>query len=610
MVKQPNLDVDRMAAIAEAGRAAGDALPPLSDTRSLDTVPYKYGHHLPNWFNGWSDGYRRELEATLPVSLTFLDNVKGEGLVQGVDLLHQRGVKPYLVFRPYFRPEAGVSPAIVQGYANGAVIRMRDDYFQHPLIKQAYEEGRFIVKLFNETNIGGEGFPRGRAGFADALRYWKQARSVVKAAYPNAKILSLCNTPGNDDVWFRTDVVDAPYWYHGKEAAQPNPTQAEIAAAIASCPFKEMFDLCDIIGIHVYANIRSTVDGDLATWYSRRHEQALKFLTPYTDAGKKMIINEWDMGYDDGQQYRAEGVVYGLATIVGPNDHILFINHWWNGDDGEGAATWEKHQTRKQGQLRPVVHAIKAFRENGTVPNPNPNPNPVPPPPPSGLPPRETVDLPEFVTITDATAVPNERFWRAVRVERRRESTSGGQHHIYHVEPHDPAVFMVVKVEGQSQPIVIPHDKGIGEPAANFPMFGSVYDSSVRSATVTKSDIIKGMRMPQNQHEAYHITWQLVTMPQPTPPPTPTPTPEPTPTTIVALKQAGRDAQAISPNPQAWLEKNAFAKGYTQWLSPEKRVMVNGIEWVVQLFRNPTTQKEALFFCKYLIYTKAWMVVY
>ena len=369
IAKQPNLDLERMAEIALLSKAAGEALPEIEAAARGMTVPYKYGMHLANWFNGDSPGLRREVEATLPVSITFLDNVKGEGLNPQVEILHSRGVKPFLIYRPYFIPNNGANPAIVEGYANGAVIKMREDYFRYPLIRQAYDEGRFIVKLFNETNIGGEGFARGRAGFAPALHYWKQARGVVKAAYPNAKILSLCNTPGNDDVWFTGDARNQPYWYHGPEAAKANPTQADITAAIASCPFREMFQLCDYIGIHVYANIRSTVDGDLQTWYSRRHEQALKFLTPYIQQGKKMIINEWDLGYDEGKAYRAEAVVYGLNQIVGLNDAILCVNHWWNADKNEGAFTWDKHRTREDGTLLPVVHAVKAFRE-GAVPSP------------------------------------------------------------------------------------------------------------------------------------------------------------------------------------------------------------------------------------------------
>lgn len=506
---------ERILEIALASLAAGEALPPIAESRALVSTRWVYGMHLPNRFNGWSEGLKRELEATLPVSLTFLDNVKGEGLVQAVDLLHSRGVKPTLVYRPYFRPNDGVNAAIVEGYAHGAAIMMRDDYFRHPLLRQAYDEGRWIVKFFNETNIGGEGFPRGRAGFADALRYWKQARGVMKAAYPLARLLSICNTPGNDDVWFSGDAANLPYWYHGPEAAKANPTQADIQRAIQTCPFREMFELADDIGIHVYGNLTRTVSGDLQTWYSRRHEQALKFLTPYTAAGKKLIINEWDMGYDDGQEARARDVVYTLANIVGPNDAILFVNQWWNGDDGEGAETWEKHQTRKGGAFRPVVGAVKAFRDGASQPPPD-EPPPADPPPPSG----GAIVLPDWCTVIRAVVPTGQRYWHLKRAYWQDWDESGGTHHIYALEPHDALVSMAVTWQGGSA--LAPLEKPIGEPAGNHPMWGEdVYTAGLTGRGVTLSDKVSGLEMPENQHVSYFLEWELRTKEGETPmPPT------------------------------------------------------------------------------------------
>lgn len=514
----PHNDDDIMAVALES-LAAGEALAEAESTRDIEGVPYKYGMHLPNWMNGFTEGLRREVEATLPVSLTFLDNVKAEGLGVILSTLDAKGVKPYLVYRPYFRTEEGINPAIVEGYANGAVIRMRDDYFQLPLARQAYEEGRFIVKLFNETNIGGEGFARGRAGFTDALRYWKQSRSVVKAHYPKAKIISLCNTPGNDDVWFTGDQQNAPYWYHGAEAAKANPTPSEIRAAIQSCPFREMFELCDVIGIHVYAPTTRSVSGDLQTWYSRRHEQALKFLTPYTLAGKKMIINEWDMGYDDGQEARATAVVYALENIVGSNESVLFINHWWNGDDNEGANTWEKHQTRKGGQFRPVVNAIAAFRAGAssntpvTEPieptdteepaEPTEEPNDTHPVTPFS----SDIRLPDWCKVERATVPAGQPYWHLKRAFWQDSDQSGGTHHIFALQPHDPTVTLVVTWDNHTDRV--PMEKPQNEPAGNYPLFGAVYRAGLEGRGTTLSDKVAGMKLPQNQHVSYFLEWEL-----------------------------------------------------------------------------------------------------
>jgi hypothetical protein len=573
----------RMLAIAEEALAAGEVLAEEPGFRGMEQVPYKYGHHLPNWFNGFSDGYKREVEATLPISLTFLDNVKGEGLVQAVDLLHRNGVKPWLVFRPYFRPDDGVNPAIVEGYANGAVIRMRDDYFQHPLLKQAYDEGRFIVKLFNETNIGGEGFPRGRAGFADALRYWKQARNVVKAAYPNAKIVSLCNTPGNDDVWFRSDLERAHYWFHGPEAAKPNPTPAEIQAAIESCLFREMFLLCDIIGTHVYANLRSTVTGDLKTWYAYRYKQYLKFLTPYLNAGKKVIINEWDLGYDDGQEYRAEAVVFGLAEIVGPDDAILFVNHWWNGDDNEGAATWEKHQTRKGGQFRPVVNAIKHFRENGTVPNiPPPDPEepeePEDPTPTPTPPEREVINKPEWVTFIEPVVPPGAEYWELTRFEFWDEAQSQGKQNIYILDPHDPALKIKVENYGAGQT----WEQALDKPAPewnNVPMWGIGNKYQVSMAGLP-GVAVRGMELRGNRHICYLLTFAKRRKQE-------APTPPASTLRTLLLAEAERRI-AIEFNPNAGLQKVIFAGDLDQFTpnSPEFWITHEGKAYVAQRAEN------------------------
>lgn len=552
--KRENPDLERMLAIAAISAAAGEALPEIETFArgELVAVPYKYGMHLPNWFNGDSPGLRREVEATLPISLTYLDNVKGEGLDPQIEILHRNGVKPVLVFRPYFRPDDGVNPAIVEGYAQGAVTRMRDDYLQHPLIRQAYDEGRFIVKFFNETNIGGEGFARGRAGFVEALRYWKQARAIMKAAYPKARILSLCNTPGNDDVWFSGDTANAHYWYHGPEAAKANPTQAEINRAVQTCLFREMFELCDDIGTHVYANTRETVEGNLATWFSRRHEQALKFLQPYISAGKRLIINEWDMGYDDGQEYRARGVAYALEHIIGPNDAILFVSQWWNGDKGEGSFAWDKHRTREDGVLLPVVHAVAAFRAGASLPD---NPGGTGGTGGAGgEQPTGEIRLPEWVRVDRAVVPVGQKYWQLKQAYWQDSHESGGTHHIYALNPHDGAVEMLVKWGTATDRVKL--EKPQSEPAGNYAMFGAEYSAQLEGRGVTLSDKVSGMKMPQNQHVSYFLEWELATKEGEVPVPTDWKT------ALMDNLDAAQLSKGIRLNPNAAIQKVIFAQGF------------------------------------------------
>jgi hypothetical protein len=507
-----NLDTSILG-IALKSRTAGEGLPDIETpaaARGTETlaVPYKYGMHLPNYFDGVSDGLLREIEQTLPVSLTFLDNVKGDALVRLLELMHSRGRSPDLIFRPYFRPDDGVNPAIVEGYAQGAAIRMREEYFRHPLIQRAYEEGRWIVKIFNETNIGGEGFPRGRAGFADAARYWKQARDIVKGHFPRARIMSICPTPGNDDVWFTGDLTNAPYWFHGREAAKANASAVEIARSILSCVFREMFTLCDDLGAHAYGNLTRTVSGDLATWYARRFERMLVFLRPYLSPTKKLILNEWDMGYDDGQDARASAVVYTLRTIIAPNEDVAYVNHWWNGDDGEGSPAWEKHQTRKGGEFRPVVLAIRDFRLGASDPIPPPD-DPEDPedptPPPSG-----EIALPVWCEVHRAVVPEGAFYWKLVAASWQDSDTSGGTRHIYVVDPHDPTAEMVVNIESTSVVIRARLEKPPGEPAGNVAMTGggNRYRCALERSDTLLSDSVSGMTMPENQHVSYFLTFE------------------------------------------------------------------------------------------------------
>lgn len=586
----------QMLAIAEQALAAGEALEPIAESRSLAPVPFKYGAHFGNWTDGGSSGLERELEATLPVTVLFMDNIKGDALNLQLERLAAKGVKPLLQFRPYFNPNGGIAGAVIEGYANGVVIRMQEDYLRQPLIRQAYDEGRFVVKLFNETNIGGEGFARGRAGFADALRCWKQARSVVKAAHPKTKFISICNTPGNDDVWFTGDVPNAPYWYHGAPAAKANPTQADIQAAIQTCPFREMFELCDFIGIHVYAQDERQVRGDLQTWYSRRHEQALKFLKPYTSAGKKMIISEWDVGYDDpgGQAKRAELCVYALAHIIGPNSDILCVNHWWNSDDNEGAATWEKHQTRKHGEFRPVVRAIADFRA-GAMPPEEPPPDepeePEEPTPPSG----EDIQLPPWVQVHRVEVPVGERYWHLKRAYWQDHDKSGGTHHIYVLSPHNPAQTFGVSNGQQTWNVRL--EKPANEPAGNFAMFkGNTYTAWMDGAL---SDKVAGMHMPQSQHVSYFFEWELRTKEGDVPPTPPTKTLEDT-----AFEEMTEHQLRITPTfalPKAILKRNEELgdnrKGF-DFVTPELRFTYGGTRYALMGAQHPVSEAKMVTFAK------------
>jgi hypothetical protein len=313
----------------------------------------------------------------------------------------------------------------------------------------------------------------------------------------------------------------------------------------------------------------------LQTWYSRRHERSLMFLRPYLAPGKKMVISEWDMGYDDGQPARAEAVVFALREIVGPNPDVAYVSHWWNGDDQEGSATWEKHQTRKGGALRPVVAAVQAFREGAAAPDPVPPPPDPAPPPPAG-----TIDLPAWCTLRRAIVPPGNKYWRIVRAYWRDSDTSGGTHHIYALQPHNPAVSMKVRWENTTD--TVPLDKPLNEPAGNYAMFGAEYMAWLEGGGASLSDSVSGMKLPQNQHVSYYIEWELAENEAPPPPPS-----IPAALKTLLLAEAER-RQVLQFNPTAALQKVIFAGDLDQFTpnSPEFYVTYENRVYVGQRAEN------------------------
>lgn len=155
-----------------------------------------------------------------------------------------------------------------------------------------------------------------------------------------------------------------------------------------------------------------------------------------------------------------------------------------------------------------------------------PAPTPQTPPAPSG-----EVQLPSWVGVQKATVAPGSKVWRLKRAEYHADDTSGGRHHIYIEEPHNPNIRAVIKNTATSEVFYIPLEKPRSEPAGNHPMYGvgNVYSVEMEGAA---SDRVTGLTMPGNHHVTYHLWFEMTTepvkeIPVPTPP-TPTP-PAPTP---------------------------------------------------------------------------------
>lgn len=596
---RPKVVDPKISRVARTAKARGFSLPEVPVSRGM-TVQYKYAAHIGNWTDGGTDGLTAELEETLPVGLVFLENVKEYALEKQLRVMAAKGVKPKLVFRPYFNPTGGASSATIEGYANGIVTLLKERYLKvdtngnplYPLLWEAYQQGRWIIKAFNETNIGTEGFSRGRAGFAAASEAWRQVRRVVKATYGLCKFVSICNTPGNDDDYFPGDALNKPYWFHGPEAAKANPTPAEIEASVNSCPMRQMFEEADYIGTHVYFQNTLQGQGSDAPYYARRFEQSLKFLKRYIDAGKKLLILECDGGYDEGQTKRAELFVWWLANVVGINDAVEFVALWWNVGPGEADPTWKKHETREQGgAFRQIIFAVKAFRSGAQIPDPQPPlPNPIPEPQPG----RQVVynlgpntPVPSWLKIVEAgsrtTLKPGDKYWFLKRMEVWDDSRQD-KTHIFIQEPHTSAVQVWIH-NGTEGWTVRLDQKPANEPAANFPMYGgNIYSVEVKGLP---SDRVEGCRLPSNHHWTFYLWYEERTVPVSTTPPVPT---DPTP----AIVQAGINSQEIAVNDNAAYAKFARKNGFTAALGDEVRMTHGGKVYGLQYWRNPTTKARAV----------------
>jgi hypothetical protein len=563
----------RLAQIAEQGAAEGIAPAALTEppTRGLLTPTQKYGEHLGNYIDRLTEGLRAQLRATKPTVLLFMDSFPAGALNETIGILASEGVAVTLICRVYYHPAGQGTPESVTEYISRVVARFTDLLVQ-PLVEQAYQDGRLWVKIFNETNIGIEGFPQGRAGFAPALAAWQRVVAALRPAFPRLKIGSLANTPGNDDTYFYGDLLNMPYWYHGPEAAKQNPTQANITAAKASCPMRPMFEAADGIFTHMYAPETRMTSGELQTWYSRRFEQYLKFLP----AGKPMFICECDAGYDDGPQARANGMVWWLRNVIDPNPRVAGICLWWNSAPGEGDPIWTKHYTRDaQGNFAPLVTAVAAYRNESTPPEE---------PPPTG--PQRIVEfagLPLQIEPPPALQV-GQKYWFARRIEVLTPERSGGTHAIFVRTFRNN-----VRVTGITVRVFSPSGSSSGTTQPRpltergdyqFTMAGQNWDPTTGPGRYNvmiaqgKSETIRGMGMPFNRNYSLIVEYEELTVP-------PTTDPE----LIAKLHTAGDAAQVLMLNPRAALQREIFRRNFVP-TSPEFTVQHEGKSYIGQRAEN------------------------
>lgn len=509
------------------------------------------GFHLGNMGAAPTPAAQKVITNTKAKLLLAMDNiVPGTGDVNRKFIIDWAAKNPdgYLVLRKYYAKGQGIID-----WANGQA-EMVENYLKFPEIKRIYDNGRMGVKIFNEPNFDFEGW-----GWSeDALKRYNNdfiaANSFLKQRLPKIKTIIYSLAPGNGDVYFSGDFKGRHYWLHGPEASKDNPTQTEITAAYHSCLTKDAKMVADWFGIHVYP-LPGTWD---KPWLGKRFETYWKFMPEHLR--KNTFILECSVADDAGQTTRGNETYLWLEMLRKSFPDVKAVALWWLRD---GDKTWLKHfYTNDDGSFRPVANKVVEFvSKYGSMPStqePIPTPEPTPTPTPTD---RELINVPSWVSFKFKEDNPNEilgtKYWRLKKFEFVDSDKAEGLHHIFSVEPHNPNVEM--RTANQSGGVWFTKlDKPTNEPAANFAMWsGNIYSAKLRQVGgVTASDWVYGLQMPQNQHVAYYLTWELAEISEPEPEPEPVP-----PQTIEQVVQnAAWNEVGVSFNKEAYFFK--YAKLY------------------------------------------------
>jgi hypothetical protein len=118
-----------------------------------------------------------------------------------------------------------------------------------------------------------------------------------------------------------------------------------------------------------------------------------------------------------------------------------------------------------------------------------------------------------------------EAGWHLTSVNYQTEEESGGRHHIDVMQPHDPAVNLVVTNGQETWQLLLDKPDGEGEPATHMAMWaGNTYSAWLDGGC---SDGVYGMTMrgpdEDSAYQAHHVVYQLTFQWQEAVPPTPTP---------------------------------------------------------------------------------------
>lgn len=548
----------------------------VPETRAVVMSRTAYGFHGPNWIDHFNDSMEMELQRTRPVGGLLMDNFNVDAVVRYIRLSAAFGIEPYLIIRIYFNPNSGTGAGAIGAYESKAVERFRN-LLARPEIRALAERGKLWSKILNETNIGTEGFPRGREGFAQAQDVWLRIVRRLRIEFgPLIKHGTIAMTPGNADTYFLGDAQNVQYAFHGPQGANPTVLEhvlrkvsdpaytipatvaSQINAARTSRVLDPMFREGDGFFFHCYAQNYAQTRGDLRTWYAVRPKVFQFWLGDYN---KPHFIPEYDIGYDEPANY-GPLFVYAMVNYVDTDPRIVMVNRWWMWRPGEGDPAWTKHGSRDEGgNLRPHMHSIVAYRD--AAPDPDPDIPPTDPnPPPTTLPPRELDPrLPQLgVTIEEARPTEGAIFWRVEKIRWEDEQQAQGRHAIYLDMLDENGARIVgakalVRWADGSQELTM--ELKPGEPfGTDFPMYRPGCSYSLEGLGIP-SDKVKCLGLGtieerwRSTHVAYWITLRKRKMNQTT-----------VPSPSLVVRQTADSKVEIPLNPGAALQKEIFRLGF------------------------------------------------
>ena len=316
-------------------------------------MAHKVGWHLNNT-QAVSGGDWGVLNAVPPSAVL---NLPGGATPEDIQRVLEISPDCHVFIRPYFVPSDN-------DWQREKYIRAVETMVQEGHWQRVIPEGQRHLQIFNEQNMphtAPVGHPTDQwEGFGpteDAMKafnnWFVQGYERIKAIDPSWKVGYTPLTIGNRDVYFLGDTENVPYYMHGPEAARPNPSKAQIEAAIQSGPCYQALMLADEYCAHIYCTDNPEV-AMYEPWYGLRFAEYARFFPKpmdiwITETGMGGPAHAWGMWFDLLNTY---------PTV-------------------KGTCIWILGQIiRSTGD--PAVKYLREYIKGEPIPEPEPEPEPPP----------------------------------------------------------------------------------------------------------------------------------------------------------------------------------------------------------------------------------------